>query len=153
MRDTDGNEYVYVLHGDVFGADAWCLITPGSFTTARLTSTSRGPVGIVMAQSTSETYGWVKVYGTHATAQIGSSSFTSAYFLTQPAGATTASALIATSAAADFASGQVFNAWLSGASATTTATSQLATGYLGAVHLNYPSVNGYTIGASTPGSS
>lgn len=74
--DTDGNIYVYVdFQQALIRGEFVCL--DSSYLATRLTTTSRGWVGVVVGTvSASDRFGWVQVYGTnsYALATSGSSS-------------------------------------------------------------------------------
>lgn len=147
MRDVSGNEFVYVQTGQTFGIGQWVSLLPDFTACGGVSVSTRGPIGVIAQAATSDQYVWVQIYGIYTDAQIGTSSFTSAYHLAAPTGATTESALIASST--DNVANAVINAWLTSADNTTDATSTIMTGYRATVVLNYPSLVGTTIKATT----
>jgi hypothetical protein len=150
MRDTEGNEYIYVKLGETLTAGQWVLLrTPSAAT--RVATTSAGPIGIVTCNSTSVDYCWVQIYGDYATAQISNSEATSAFRLLAPTGATTEAALSASST--DDVANIVVGAWITAAASTDTTNSSSAhSGVTVAVRLNYPQVQNTSFN-TTPGTS
>lgn len=139
MRDTAGNEYVYVSFGETVTAGQWVQLRNAQSAggVLRVATTTRGPIGIVTADTTSADNGWVQVYGTFATAQVSNSEATSAHLLIAPSGATTEAALATVST--DAAANIVVGAWITAAASTaTTGSSSAHSGVTVAVTLNYP---------------
>lgn len=150
MRDVDGNEYIYCHFTDVVTAGQWVsLRSPGGV--VRITTAATGPIGIVMADATSISYGWVQIYGDHPLAQISNSDATSAFRLLAPTGATTEAALAASTT--DDVANLVHGAWITEAASTDTTNSSSAhSGVTVAVRLNYPFLLNASVN-TTPGSS
>lgn len=63
--DASGNLYKYVSFGAA-AVNGEVVAFDGTYTTSRLTNTSRGFVGIALATQTSSTFGWVQVYGVNS---------------------------------------------------------------------------------------
>jgi hypothetical protein len=61
-RDASGNEFVYVDYTSARAIGEVVLINP-DFTATACGATSVGPVGIVCGTATSDSAGWVQVYG------------------------------------------------------------------------------------------
>lgn len=154
-RDVDGNEFIYCSFSETLTAGGWVVIRNG--VASRLDESSAGPVGLVHTSVTSADNGWVQIYGVYDTAQIQSdgSDATSAYLLgTNASGATTEAHAVASSLTSA-ATNHIYGAWiLAAASTATTQSSSAHSGVTVQVWLNYPYVNGFTLGVdSTAGTS
>jgi len=64
-RDASGNEYRYVQFG-VAAINGEVVVMDNTWTTSRLSSTSRGFVGIALATQAANAFGWVQVYGVNS---------------------------------------------------------------------------------------
>ena len=149
MRDTAGNEYVYCRFTDANAAGGW-VVFDGSFNATRVSTTSRGALGICQGSATANDYGWAKIYGIEDVAQIGDSEATSLYGLLAPTGATTeptmaVTSTMLTSVVSAAVANPVFGAWIKAAASTaTTGSSSSQSGVTAQVFLNYPFLQGVT---------
>lgn len=148
--DTAGNEYRYVKYTAANSVGGWAVVD-GSWNATRVTTTSRGAVGIAQTTHLVDEFGWLKVYGIEDVAQIGDSEATSAYGLLAPSGATTEPTMgVTSSMLTSVVSGAINNplvgAFIKAAASTaTTASSSSHSGVTVQVYLNYPMLSGLTV--------
>ena len=62
-RDVSGNEYMYIDFGAAFIAGELVAIST-AFAGSECTASTVGPVGLAMGTQSSDTCGWVQIYGT-----------------------------------------------------------------------------------------
>src|SRR5688572_21191423 len=152
-RDNNGNEYLYVSFSETLRAGQWVVVRNG--VAARLAPTSRGPVGIVCADTTSTQNSWVQIYGIYDTAQLNGTDVTnatSAYFLGATLDTTEAGA--DASSVATLTTNLILGAWpIAASTSATTLSSSAHTGVTQQVQLNYPYVLGFSPSESTDASS
>lgn len=152
--DSLGNEYRYVLFTEANAVGGWCVFD-GSWNATRVSSTSRGALGISQTTHAANEYGWAKVYGIEDVAQIGDSEATSGYGLIAPTGATTepimgVTSTMLTSVVSGALASPVVGAWIKAAATTaTTGSSSSFSGITVQVFLNYPMLTG--LGAERAG--
>lgn len=148
--DQDGNEYRYVKCTDAVGSGGW-VVLDGSYNATRVTTTSRGSVGVTQTSFAANDFGWIMVYGLCSAAQIGDSEATSAYGLLAPTGATTEPIMAVTSSfLTSIVSGPIANPVIGAkiTAAATTATTNVSSTFSGVtveVQLNYPFLAGLSI--------
>jgi hypothetical protein len=65
--DVDGNVYQYVAYGESVIKGEFVVIS-SAYVATQITSTSRGPVGVVDGDATSDQCGWVMIRGVHSAA-------------------------------------------------------------------------------------
>lgn len=146
-HDADGNEYRYVKFTEANGPGGWATFD-GSWNATRVTTTTRGPLGVAQTTSAANDYGWVKVYGIEDVAQIstGDSAATSTYVLTAPSGATSEPTLTAAAPTSAIVNNAVLGAWIKAAASTaTTGSSSSHSGTTVQVYLNYPFLLGFSL--------
>lgn len=145
-RDGAGNEYVMLdLTFSAFRGVAVLISRDGLYTAKALAAGDVGSVAIMAEEATSAQYAWGQIYGAFPAAQFtsGSSLATSTGLIEAATTASTpAGGLLGrtTSQASSAAFERVLGLYLTSAVTTGTTAATSATGFVGSVWLNYPTL-------------
>lgn len=151
--DPNGKEYILCdFTATVHSGVTVSISNDGNFTAAPLTTSHQGAVGVVAeATSSSDTWGWVQIYGT-ASAQIasGDSAATSAMVAIAPSSVSSPDAGMNAIARTSTDLAQIFGMFITGAATTGVTSASSHTGVAVPVFLNYPYVLGYATNVIAP---
>ena len=153
MRDSSGNEYMYVdFTATVYGGVTVSISNDGNFQAAALTEAHRGNVGVAMSTATSDNSGWVQVYGYHSGAQLasGSSNGTRAMVAVVASSVSTPAAGMDCIAGSTVDQHRIFDMWPTAVASTATTSATSHTGAEVPVWLNYPSTWGFVSATLDP---